>query len=281
MNVAVKLTRTSLKACIVCTCMAVLLTATAAASVVDIPATATGHVTHGYYHSYPYYFASGPDMIYRRWWDNPGDEAWAKFDLSSIPDSSSILAVSLHWYQYEIFSYDIEVAAKLVNCDPVVTSAESLFYAILNGTTATGIESCNGTGWKEGELDDFGRRHVASCLDQDWVALGIHEWNEAEGGHGYGTEGGDLAPYLRIEYTSSGTREAPSILARQPDLALTPNPTTGRFITVRYNVTTDTPGKLTLRDVLGRTVKSITLGTSGVTRLDLRGLSPGVYMASL
>jgi hypothetical protein len=37
---------------------------------------------------------------------------------------------------------------------------------------------------------------------------------------------------------------------------------------------------LTLRDVLGETVRSFSLAPSGRTRLDLRGLSPSVYMAT-
>jgi hypothetical protein len=39
--------------------------------------------------------------------------------------------------------------------------------------------------------------------------------------------------------------------------------------------------KLTLRDVLGRAVKSFALDPSGSMRLDLRGLAPGVYVATL
>jgi hypothetical protein len=51
---------------------------------------------------------------------------------------------------------------------------------------------------------------------------------------------------------------------------------------VRCAVAAGTVGKLTLHDVLGRTVKSIALEPSGITpQLDLRGLPPGVYMATL
>jgi len=66
-----------------------------------------------------------------------------------------------------------------------------------------------------------------------------------------------------------------------PEFAFEPNPATGRHVMVRCGIARGTLGKLTLRDVLGRSVKSLSLGPSGVAQLDLRGLAPGVYMATL
>jgi hypothetical protein len=67
----------------------------------------------------------------------------------------------------------------------------------------------------------------------------------------------------------------------RPELALAPNPATGRCVVARCAIPTAMVGKLTLRDVLGRTVKSIALVRSGITRLDLRSFAPGVYVAAL
>jgi hypothetical protein len=78
-----------------------------------------------------------------------------------------------------------------------------------------------------------------------------------------------------------GTCEPQGTVARQPELAFSPNPTTGMYVTVRYSIAAGTRGKLTLRDALGRTVKSFTLDPSGSMRLDLRGFAPGVYVATL
>jgi hypothetical protein len=78
-----------------------------------------------------------------------------------------------------------------------------------------------------------------------------------------------------------GTCEPQGSVARQPELAFAPNPATGRFITVRYALTAGTRGRLTLRDVLGRTARTFVLDNSGSVRLDLRGFAPGVYMATL
>jgi hypothetical protein len=73
--------------------------------------------------------------------------------------------------------------------------------------------------------------------------------------------------------------------ATTPNLARTlsfePNPTSGRFVTVRYGLGKRPTSKLTLRDVLGRTVRTVELDPSGSTRLDLRDIQPGVYVAAL
>jgi hypothetical protein len=69
--------------------------------------------------------------------------------------------------------------------------------------------------------------------------------------------------------------------ASPPDFSIEPSVTVGRFVTVRYNGAARTRSDLTLRDVLGRTVRSFALTDGGLTRLDLRGLSPGVYVATL
>ena len=78
-----------------------------------------------------------------------------------------------------------------------------------------------------------------------------------------------------------GTCEPQGSAVRKPELAFAPNPMTGRFVTVQYGIAAGTRGNLTLRDVLGRRVQSFTLDPSGSTRLDLRDLAPGVYMATL
>jgi hypothetical protein len=218
-------------------------------------------------------------MIYR--WFGPYEDAWAKFDLSPIPDSGHIRAVSLHWYQHEVFSSDIRVVVTRVDCDPVVTSAETLFNATRYGSSLSGSESCNGIGWKERELNELGRQHVASCLSQNWVALGISELNLMDGGIGYGTDGGALAPYLLIDYSIPGTCEPRATPTRRPEVTIVPNPATGRFVMVRCTFPAGTYVKLTLRDVLGRAVRTFALDPSGGTHLDLRSLRPGVYIATL
>jgi hypothetical protein len=70
-------------------------------------------------------------------------------------------------------------------------------------------------------------------------------------------------------------------VTQRPELAFTPNPATGGCVVSRCVIPTGEVGLLTLRDVLGRRVKSISPVPPGIARLDLQGLPPGVYMATL
>ncbi len=66
-----------------------------------------------------------------------------------------------------------------------------------------------------------------------------------------------------------------------PDFAFAPNPSGKRVVTVRSALAVGKRRALTMRDVVGRAVRTFALDPSGVARLDLRGLAPGVYMATL
>jgi hypothetical protein len=71
-------------------------------------------------------------------------------------------------------------------------------------------------------------------------------------------------------------------VSQLPELAFAPNPATGRSVMVRCAIPTASVGKLTLRDVLGRTVKSVALVPSSIApQLDLRSFAPGIYIAAL
>ena len=66
-----------------------------------------------------------------------------------------------------------------------------------------------------------------------------------------------------------------------PDFAFARNPTGSRFVTVRSALAVGKRRILTMRDVLGRTVRTFLLNPTGIAHLDLRGLPAGVYMATL
>ncbi len=66
-----------------------------------------------------------------------------------------------------------------------------------------------------------------------------------------------------------------------PDFALAPNPSGKRVITVRSALAVGKRRRVTMRDVVGRAVRTFVIDQSGIARLDLRGLAPGVYMATL
>ncbi|HTW92877.1 MAG TPA: choice-of-anchor J domain-containing protein [bacterium] len=82
-------------------------------------------------------------------------------------------------------------------------------------------------------------------------------------------------------YHVPGKQEPRAATVAKQELALEPNPTAGRFVTVRCSLAVGRMRRLTIRDVAGRTVRTFALDPSGITQLDLRGLPPGVYLATL
>ncbi len=70
-------------------------------------------------------------------------------------------------------------------------------------------------------------------------------------------------------------------VAHLPDFAFAPNPSGRMDVTVRCSLAVGKRRTLTMRDVVGRAVRTFDLDPSGIARLDLRGLPSGVYMARL
>jgi hypothetical protein len=66
-----------------------------------------------------------------------------------------------------------------------------------------------------------------------------------------------------------------------PDFALAPNPSGKRVITVRSALAVGKRRTVTMRDAVGRAVRTFVIDQSGIARLDLRGPPSGVYMARL
>jgi hypothetical protein len=82
-------------------------------------------------------------------------------------------------------------------------------------------------------------------------------------------------------FRAPGTHEPGTVVASPPGFSIEPDPTSGRFATIRYETAAGTQSKLTMRDVVGRTIRTCALDKSGISSLDLRGLPSGVYMATL
>jgi len=250
---------------------------------VYIRPTVTGYVEKFHYDT-SYSKFSGI-LYYGRHWHPPlatwTDHAFLKFSLDSMPDTCVILDAELHYYQYEHSGGLPVVDIRLIR-DPVPLSAQDLFFEIESASAVT-FTGQSPDSWVTWNINPSAYPLLDSCRDAGCASFGIH-WDGPTGymytGTAYGYDSGD-PPYLRIEYTSSGTREAPGILARQPELALAPNPATSRFVMARYDIAAGTRDNLVLRGVLGRYVQSFALDPSGITELDLRRLSPGVYIATL
>jgi hypothetical protein len=258
-------------------CIAVLLTAAATASVVDIPATITGTADCDNYSSYNKsvgFLSYGLVAPHGAPFDYC---AYLKFGLDTLPDTFALISAKLDYYQFAHNGVP-SVTVKLIG-DPVPLSAHDLFEEI-RGAPAIAPTKQSQDGWMELTLDSPALALIDSCRRTGWISLAIDHVGEGSDGfaHGYSDS---MPPLLCIEYTSSGTREARGNAVIRPELAFAPNPAGGRVVTVQYNIAAGTLGKLALRDVLGRTVKSLALVPSGSTRLDLRGFAPGVYIAAL
>ncbi|GEM_PF-1360147 len=281
MNVSPRLTGTPLKAFMVLCCLVAVLAVTPVrATVVDIQATITGNVlvSVSIDSSYSKYY-SGLSYGLTSYHGHALDfRAFLKFGMDTLPDTCVLVSAELGYYQYQHDEHLPQVQIKLIP-DPVPLGAADLFRKIGSARALTpGMQSPDG--WMAWSFDSAAVALFDSCRGTDWVSLAISRTGSYGYGRAYGYDS-TPPPCLRIEYAASGTQEPQGTVARQPELTLAPNPTAGRFIKAQYNVAANTSGKLALRDVLGRVVKSFTLDPSGSTRLDLRGFAPGVYVATL
>lgn len=131
-----------------------------------------------------------------QWWY----QGWLKFDLSPIPDDAIIDTVSLNYYCYEATNGP-STFVRLLPGDPVPQTPQTLWNWITTGTPVTFAQT-HGTDWITRVLNNTGRAAVESCLTQNWIALGLHEWTSRTGAilRAYGIGTGQYTPYLEIAY---------------------------------------------------------------------------------
>ena len=204
--------------------------------------------------------------------------AYAEFDIAAIPDSSSIMSVQFDCYQYEVIMMPLSTRCTYPGLDPDSASDSVLFSAVRNGVLLA-EELPYTVGWVGYDLSTQGGAILRSCLPQDRITLGIDAVSGA--GASYGITVDDKQTYLHVVYDVPGTEEPSGAASWRSEFAIAPNPTAGRFVIVRPCVPSGTRNTLTLRDVLGTAVQSFSPAPSGPSQLDLRGIAPGVYMATL
>ena len=280
MNVVVKLTSTPTKAFLLLGCLAAGLATQADASEVYIQPTITGYSMYWGTPSgdYGYYKGLGNleyGMFYSDYygWTEHG---FLKFGLSSLPDTCVILSAELWYFDLGDLSPPLpNVDIRLIR-DPDSLSAHDLFSEIENARAVT-PEGESRPGWNTWALDSLGLSLLDSCRHTGWISFGVlyHSGNSSSA-CGYQDSN---PPYLHIVYRSSGILETQSVPAAHSLLDIAPNPTRSAFVVASHTAAIE--AALTLRDVLGRTIRSFNLNPYGRTRLDLRGLAPGVYMATL
>ncbi len=152
------------------------------------------------------YTKSGGDLYFRGGQASSQDrrQAWAKFDLSPIPDRATLTAVHFYYYCYQIGEMP-RTYVRLVTSDPVTANAATLWNDITTGTLVA-PDYGHGVGWQTRTLNSTGVAAVQARLVSDWVALGLHEYENQNTNWGYaygsgGGPGGVYQPYLSIYYS--------------------------------------------------------------------------------
>jgi len=269
------------RACFLLCCLALGLVPLAFAGEAYIHPSITGYLEQIYNGTYSYSRFTGL-MNYGEYSASPGvatDHAFLKFSLDSLPDSILITSAELAYDQYEHAGGWPVVDIRLIR-DPIAQPPHDAFYGILNGRVLTAAAP-SPDGWASWQLDSIAGPLLDSCHRVGVASFGIHWSGPSEdtfraAAYGYDSSS---APYLHVVYTPPGINDNRNSAARRPGLTLLPNPTSGTHVTVTSGITTR--ANLTLRDVLGSAVVSFSLDPAGRKRLDLRGLPPGVYVATL
>ena len=206
------------------------------------------------------------------------DHAFLKFSLDSLPDSCVITNANIVCYQFEHTGGLPVVDIRLIR-DPTAQPPHDAFYGILNGRVLTAAAP-SPDGWALWQLDSIAGPLLDSCRRVGVASFGIH-WSGPPGdtfrASAYGYDSSS-APYLHIVYSPAGIDEAQNVLAGMTAFSVTPNPASRMFAVTNRAAA---HASLTLRSALGETVRSYTLPQSDIAQLDLRGLAPGVYMATL
>ena len=205
---------------------------------------------------------------------------WTKFDLSPITDTVTVTGVRLH-YRVEVASGSPAVSIRRIWLDPVLDDGEGTYSAIETGQEL-GI-GMGAPGWQSLSLNADGVRHVQSCLEQGWVALGF--WSKSlstNWARAYGHSGSDR-PYLVVNYTTAGVAE-PGTTELPFGIAVWPSVVSNGRAELRYSGIAGAVARAVVYDATGRELltENLSVGQSGgAVSLDLRELDPGVYFARL
>lgn len=150
------------------------------------------------------------------------EDGWAKFDISSIPDGSTIN--SIHFFGYVNATNWPYWSITPLATDPVSGDAATIYQEIQGNTgTATAYSYNNesssfATGWHSYELTNDATTDMEAMLTDDWFAVGIASrdnsttyyitldgWNETN------------TPYLVVDYTAPVMANAEAVSVDIPE----------------------------------------------------------------
>lgn len=242
------------------------------AAEVEILATSSGYVERMWTPDTTRYLAQDGDLVYGyvAYVSPPSSVTWygtCGFDLSPVPDSAVVSAVTLSFFQ----GYDTGAtpAYRVRLFDNRSLPAESLYRAISSGMYLSETR-LSVRGWQTFALNDSAVRAVRERLGSDRIDMALVNAGGECRALVYGCQGREsLGPRLRVTYQPGGL-EADRRGTAQSAARIEPSPfrTTARLVGVE-------PGRFEVRDGAGRRV----LGGNGITFG--AGLAPGVYYVFL
>ena len=208
---------------------------------------------------------------------------WAKFDLTGIPASSTIAEASLF---YDVPSTNSQGTRRFVawqlQVDPETASAERIDGG--HGWCVSDTALIQSTGWYSVPLNDSGRAAIERSLEQGWLALGMNNPGSARSLYVVSGQSPN-EPYLRVIYVPFPGIEAEDTARVEyaEPARVCPNP--ARLSTqLRISPGARELVRADIVDCAGRQVRvyecADPLRVNQVT-LNLRGLSPGVYLVRL
>jgi hypothetical protein len=127
-----------------------------------------------------------------------GEQAWAKFDVSSIQAGATITEVSVNWYintQNCPYFY-----INALPIDPVTANAATLYAAITGGVNYNLYQTCPVVGWNSVELEGNAEADLAASIPSGWFALSFYEYESST--YYFTAQGWAEAnkPYLHVIY---------------------------------------------------------------------------------
>ena len=128
-----------------------------------------------------------------------GEQAWAKFDVSSIPVGSTITSITLNWYiQSQNCPYFYINALPI---DPVTATPSALYSAITGGVQYYAYQTCPPVGWESVQLEGNANADLAGSLPSGWFAISFFEY-ETFGSYTFTADGWAQTnrPYLEVMY---------------------------------------------------------------------------------
>jgi hypothetical protein len=168
----------------------------------------TGSISHWYNHGYEYYSRSGPGLRY-----GGSTVAYAKFDLTPIPDISIVLDARLQCYQYEVNSAPVRAACTHPLLDPDSANNEEAFDSLMSSRVLAET-SFSDTGWMAYDLGTQGVTILQGLLQQGRVTLGIKP--VAGQASSYGSNGDERHTRLCIIYADTSESDIQVVSADPP-----------------------------------------------------------------